>query len=314
MDEQKIETLLKKAPAPRAPGGLLDQLVADVRVPRQTAPSTPRAEWSAPASIWKRWLPAVSFALILLTCVVAIAVQTNVISELQKQNNDLRGSGQSLEDLRQQNADLQRFRNESDELERLRKDAAELATLRDEVSQLSAQLKDLEQLRADNQGLQAAIAAKKAAANEGDEEVLIEARKKAESVQCMNNLRQIGTAFRLWADDNKGVFPTDFLSMTNELAGSAVLRCPSDKNVPNVPNIIQAINQGAVSYKLMSTGRVVHDNEADVVTLVLAECPIHGNVVFADGSAQRLSPEEQAKLQTSNGVTRYIRQAPDAAK
>ena len=79
MDDQTIEKLLRKAPAPKAPDELLERLQADIRL-SHAAPAN-RTQWTEPASFWKRWMPAVSFAVILLTCVVAIAVQTNVISD-----------------------------------------------------------------------------------------------------------------------------------------------------------------------------------------------------------------------------------------
>src|SRR5690348_2048277 len=36
---------------------------------------------------------------------------------------------------------------------------------------------------------------------------LARAKEKARRVECMNNLRQIGIALRLWANDNDGKFP-----------------------------------------------------------------------------------------------------------
>ncbi len=304
MDEQRIEALLRKAPAPKTPDGLLRELLTDVRVPRGLVPSASRMEWTAPVPLWKRWLPALSFAVILLTCLVAIAVQTNVINDLTRQNNDLRASAQTLEDLRKENTDLQQVRNDGDELERLRKDAAELAKLRGEVAQMSAQLRDIEKLRADNQQLKADITARQAAAGMGDESVLNEAREKAKSQACMNNMKQIGLAFRIWADDNNGVFPTSFLSMTNELATSRVLQCPSDKNVKNVPNIIQAITGGDVSYKLMSAVSGLTQSDPSIV---LVQCPIHGHICLADGSVQAGTPELQQKLKTINGAIHLMR-------
>ena len=189
MDDQTIEKLLRKAPVPKAPDELLEQLQADIRL-SHAAPAS-RTQWTEQASFWKRWMPAVSFAVILLTCVVAIAVQTNVISDLTRQNGELRAAAQTLEDSRKQNADAQQMRNDGDELERLRNDAAELAKLREELATLRTQLQDIDKLRAENQRLQADIAARQAAAGLGDESVLREQKEKAMSALCMNNLRQI---------------------------------------------------------------------------------------------------------------------------
>jgi hypothetical protein len=43
------------------------------------------------------------------------------------------------------------------------------------------------------------------------------ARQKVERISCVNNLDQIGTAYRIWANDNGGLFP---FNMTNASSGS----------------------------------------------------------------------------------------------
>jgi prepilin-type N-terminal cleavage/methylation domain-containing protein len=78
---------------------------------------------------------------------------------------------------------------------------------------------------------------------------LARAKDKARRVNCMNNLKQIGLAMRLWADSNDGKFPwkvdqTDgggkpngsgnatvrlqFSLTSNELASTKILVCPND--------------------------------------------------------------------------------------
>jgi hypothetical protein len=307
MDDQTIEKLLRKAPAPKAPDELLERLQADIRLSH--AATANRTQWGEPTSFWKRWMPAVSFAVILLTCVVAIAVQTNVIGDLTRQNGELRATAQTLEDLQKQNADLQQMRNDGGELERLRNDAAELAKLREELAALRTQLQDIDKLREENQRLQADIASRQAAAGLGDESVLKEQKDKATSQVCMNNLRQIGLAFRMWADDNKDVYPRDFASVTNYLGNWKVFQCPSDK-ARNIMSWAQ-VASGDVSYKIVSSGPEVPLASSDVL---LVQCPFHGNFAFGDGSVRWCSPEVQAKFQTSNGVTRFPRLTPEAAK
>ena len=72
------------------------------------------------------------------------------------------------------------------------------------------------------------------------------AKKKGKGTECVNNLKQIGIAFRLWANDNEGAFPwtvamadggslnspdwTDhFRAASNELVTTKILACPTDK-------------------------------------------------------------------------------------
>src|SRR5258705_8044209 len=77
------------------------------------------------------------------------------------------------------------------------------------------------------------------------------AKKKGKATQCINNLREIGIGFRLWANDNHEQFPwavaaadggsgwlflppaddwTDnYRAASNELVTTKILVCPTDK-------------------------------------------------------------------------------------
>ena len=54
-------------------------------------------------------------------------------------------------------------------------------------------------------------------------------KEKARIIMCVNNLHQIGTAFRLWAEDNRGNFPMQ-VSVTN---GGTMELIPSGWAVPH---------------------------------------------------------------------------------
>ena len=74
---------------------------------------------------------------------------------------------------------------------------------------------------------------------------LAKAKARANRIACVNNLKQVGLSFHLWADDNGGKFPFQidpseggtqtikeawlhFLVMSNELGTPKILICPSD--------------------------------------------------------------------------------------
>ena len=74
---------------------------------------------------------------------------------------------------------------------------------------------------------------------------LSRAKAKAQRISCVNNLRQIGLALRLWADDHESQFPwlvsqdqggsktlsqawQHFALISNEIVTPRMLRCPSD--------------------------------------------------------------------------------------
>jgi prepilin-type N-terminal cleavage/methylation domain-containing protein len=76
---------------------------------------------------------------------------------------------------------------------------------------------------------------------------LAKAKAKAQRINCVNNLKQVGLAFRMFSNDNDGRFPwkvdvadggskdkdnqktyRHFMTVTNELSTPKVLVCPSD--------------------------------------------------------------------------------------
>jgi len=291
MTETQIEQLLRQAPEPRAPIGLLQTIQREIILPRAGSGRINHFE-SRP---WlRRWLPALSFAAFFVACVVAIAVQTNMLAELKRENATLRAAAQNLDQLRADNAEYQRLLAQSQELEKLRQDNADLQRLRRETEQLRAQLPELEKLRAENQKLQAVSA--NSPGTSPDSDFFAEAKAKAERIQCINNLKQIGLAGRVWSLDNGEVYPPDFLNMTNELSTWKVLQCPSDhsRNVASWSDVAA----GNVSYQFVSPG-ISLTNPMVVLTI----CPIHGNVGLVDGSVQALGTNYQSRLKVIDGKT-----------
>lgn len=95
---------------------------------------------------------------------------------------------------------------------------------------------------------------------------LAKAKAKAQRTACLNNLKQIGLAFRMFANDNSGRFPwrlpvadggsqdsanqktfVHFLAVTNELGTPKVLACPSDSQKSQRSDWV-GINNNNVSY------------------------------------------------------------------
>jgi len=95
------------------------------------------------------------------------------------------------------------------------------------------------------------------------------ARRKAQEVNCVNNLKQIGLAARTWALNHKDFLPNDFAEMKMELGTDIILQCPSG---------------GCPSYMIMSPGA-----SCEHPTQVYAKCLFHGSLVLADGTVQKAS-------------------------
>lgn len=134
---------------------------------------------------------------------------------------------------------------------------------------------------------------------------LARAKSKAVSIQCMNNMKQIGLATRIWSLDhgdeyvfnlstNKGgtlelcqrsADGTDlntylhFRVMSNELAAPKILVCPKDQG-KTVGDVFSSLAGANVTY-LLRTG--VSSTNSDPNTVIVI-CPLHNHVLHTDGS------------------------------
>lgn len=109
---------------------------------------------------------------------------------------------------------------------------------------------------------------------------LAKAKAKAQQINCVNHMKQIGLAARLWAADNNESFPPNFMSMSNELSSLKVLVCPGDGS-KTVATDWATFSPDNVSYEYLEPG--LSEKNSNPQTVVF-QCPIHGNVGLADGS------------------------------
>lgn len=136
---------------------------------------------------------------------------------------------------------------------------------------------------------------------------LAKAKTKAQSINCVNNMKQIGLACRLWASDQTDQFPFNvstnrggtlefcerggdgydrnasrhFQVMSNELSTPKILVCPGDSDKQVAANFAE-LQPWNVSYQLRTGPKVADTNPTEV----LIYCPIHHHTGRADGSVQ----------------------------
>lgn len=107
---------------------------------------------------------------------------------------------------------------------------------------------------------------------------LAKAKAKAQRTACLNNQKQIGLSFTLWAGDHNDRFPSTvdvleggskaqytnwqhFITMTNELVTPKILNCPSDRakqiasDFSDSATGLRTLKNAAISY-VVGTGAV----------------------------------------------------------
>jgi competence protein ComGC len=133
---------------------------------------------------------------------------------------------------------------------------------------------------------------------------LAKAKERAQRINCVNNLKQVGLAARMWAMEHNDQYPFNvstatggtlelcnldadgfevdaavhFQVLSNELNTPKILVCVSDtKQAAFSFAVLTAAN---VSYKIGSGTNLSEANPTEV----LAVCPFHNNILHCDGS------------------------------
>jgi hypothetical protein len=197
---------------------------------------------------------------------------------------------------------MERLRAAARHAEGAQKEQEELEKLRAEVDQLRAVAQELPVVRAESQRLAAERA--EAAAKAGvvaEVDPFAEAKQRNERLNCINNIKQIVLAARIWANDHQDIMPSDFLTVKSELSSPKVLTCTADAARTAV-NDWRQFNGSSVSYELLSPGLEEKDRNADVVFI---RCPVCNNVGLMDGSAHQLGPGN--RVEKVDGKFKIIR-------
>jgi prepilin-type N-terminal cleavage/methylation domain-containing protein len=144
---------------------------------------------------------------------------------------------------------------------------------------------------------------------------LARAKAKAQRIKCISNLKQIGLAFRMWADDNEMRHPwqvpasdagtkgnpeawAHYQAVAIEIVTPRVLICPSDRSKTEArgfttnPNDFQTLKNEALSYTIGTEARddspLMHvASDRNVMGFESSTCPPAG---ITDPVITRLDP------------------------
>jgi RNA polymerase sigma factor (sigma-70 family) len=114
----------------------------------------------------------------------------------------------------------------------------------------------------------------------------------------MYYLLGIYMAGMVWAQDNRGRYPRDFICTSNGLSTPIILRCPSDK-ARLTPQTWEQAAAGNISYPLVSPGTDPKEGK------VYAWCPIHHQGITAAGRVAGSSPDTATPEERPRKATTY---------
>jgi len=293
MNDSNMESILRRAPQPAPPAGLKAQLLVDIHLPKGESSGTVGASASTGIAtgptFWRRWLPALSFGLLLLGCFMMVGWQANQWWSLRQENDDLRASRPDVEALTATVESLQKRVAEVERKAVATREQDELVKLREKVAQLTAREQEIAIQQTENRRLRAEMSAGETG-GEAEPDPFAQSQERAKRINCVSNLKQVGLALRMWQNEHGNLFPMDFQSASNEMNTPKILTCISDTGRQRARNW-QEFDGSSVSYEFLNPGGSSSDPEA-----VLSRCPIHNNVGLSDGSVQQLGPQQRLEL------------------
>lgn len=284
-----LEKILVSAPAPIPPAGLKEQLLKDVRLPGPVG--------RTPAGWWKRWWPVLLPAAASAACGLVLSLQQAEKEVLEESLRQLPPAKAPPEPVTPAPGGPTAPAVAATPLNA----EQELANLRQTRDRLASEVAALQDFQTRNAQLRENIARASANTIPPEElQVLAETRDRAASINCINNLKQLGLAAKFWAVDHGDLTPATLLAMTNEMGTPKILCCPGDAGREPAKDWASfSPSNLSYTYLLPST------DDSDPYA-VLFMCPVHGHIGLMDGSVHGgVAKERPSALQQRDGKLIY---------
>lgn len=274
MNSSEIENILRNAPQPSAPAGLRERLCA--QAPRR-ALSGPRPSTESSSGWLRRWWPVLAPAAVSLASATLFTLQQSEIRGLKAMSSITAVPDQPSAGTIQPSPQDHGSGSKVGDAEN-----PELARLKALAAQLNTELSQLEQMKHQNEQLRKELATRSTAALSPEEtKALEEARDRASSTICVNNLKQLAVAVKMWSGDHEEITPPNVPSLLNYVGSSMkIFICPADTQ-RQAAGDANSFTPANCSYEYLAAS--TPDNEANR-SCVLFRCPIHGHIGIIDGS------------------------------
>lgn len=304
LSESQIETVLRSAPVPPPPPGLASEVLRAVAAARGRVDRDGQGRGiplTRPRAGIRRWWPLLLPSVATVAFAAAVWVQHEEIEQLR---TELAAQAAALEASAESDDTTAGAVGVSGSGRLGLTDRQDLERLRGLVQQLGREVASLEDLRVEVEALQAAIRAMESKLSE-EFRALANVADKAQAIQCVNHLKQVGLAVRVWASDHGGDFPSEIRAFTAELVTPKILVCPAD-DVRSPAADWASYTAANCSYEFLSPGPGNFESEA---LRVLFRCPIHGHVGLCDGSVHQVPRDQPDRFETRDGVL-YMKSWP----
>ncbi|MBX3733827.1 MAG: hypothetical protein KF791_14695 [Verrucomicrobiae bacterium] len=308
MNTSELESLLRRAPQPAVPPGLRDRLVRqNPWHPGSGVPQRPEA-----AGDWlRRWWPTLLAGGGVLACAGVLIQQHGELQRLTSPMESL-ASPALPSAVSEGAAGVLETSVTAIALPDAGRQRQEIVELREERAALQATDLQATQRAMENLHLQEELTARSGLGPE-DFAKLDAARERATSIGCVNNLKNVGLAIRVWAMEHDQTFPPDFLSASRELSSPKLLVCPSDP-LHTTALDWATFSAAQISYEFLAPGSLEGERSAEALR-VAARCPTHGNILLNDGSVQMARGDGsniKDRLVHRDGALWYMAEPPPA--